>query len=287
MTAALLLAGGSGASAQQANSGFSAPAGSLSVWGQGVLTTNGRDDGLSCDNGGTEFCADVLGYGASANLHLPLAAGWSVITDGLFDYHDETNSISSRRNDDALYYSFGLHLVNDEGAAPWGLFALIASGENHANESDLGTLLGVGFEIQLSAFFIQSGLLTYVGSDVISDDTLDNVYFIRGGTRLRLADGLLTTSAAVGIGDSDQTVFEYNPGSWVQFAAQYERPITQNINWFIGYQGDYVWVRDSNETEEVVFHAIKAGLKIPFGNYEVPFDTPNFRAPAVNAGEMN
>ena len=50
--------------------------------------------------------------------------------------------------------------------------------------------------------------------------------------------------------------------------------------WFVGYQGDYIYVGDTNP-ERTFFHAAKLGLIVPLGDRtdaHLPFKTPNFRA---------
>lgn len=288
------LVGSVAVAADRVDEAFAAPtgiAGEISVWGQGVFPTNGLDDGDPCGGGGTEFCGNVWGAGGYAGVQIPVLEGWSLIGDVTLDYHDETNSNSGSRDDDATYAGLGLHIVNDGGAMPWGVFGIVAGGSNHADSNEYSTVWGFGAEVRRDNLFAQGG---YLFNTEDRDSTIDSLYFVRAGGEYAFANGMIEGSAAFGWGDFDGSAGgggDDDDGTWVQLALQYEAPIANTgVNWFVGYQGDWVHVDETccgGDVERAFFHTAKVGLKVPFGGRNLPFKTPNFRAPLTNADEMN
>jgi hypothetical protein len=259
--------------------------GELSAWGQWVIPSNGRDDGNSCSNGGSEFCGDVWGVGGYAGFAFPMGADWALLIDGTLDYHEETNDVAADRDHNPLYGGLGAHLLSQNSSTPWGVFGVATSAfQNNADEDGSGLILGGGAEMRFTQFYLQGGALFFADDDDDSDiDTLDNLFFARVGGEHEIGPGMLEGSLAVGFGDFDEDSDDKENGEWVQLAVQYEAPLLESVNWFAGYQGDWVRV----DEEQAFFHAVKLGITIPIGGGNLPFSTPNFRAPVVNAGEMN
>ncbi len=257
----------------------------LSIWGQGVVPVDGLDDGEPCSGLGSEFCAGVFGGGASFAIELPFGARWSVIGDGLYDYHEETDENSNDRKFPAAFRSFGVHVVKETEAISWGAFGVALAARNHADRENTGLILGGGTEVRFDRVFAQAGGLFFVDEGGNIYDTIEDLYFLRAGGDLPIGPGLFEASAAVGIGDFDEDE-QVSDGLWVQATAEYRAPLIGDLNWFLGYQGDFVRLREPGETEQALFHTIKVGLSYAFGG-GITFQTPNFRAPIVNAGEMN
>lgn len=273
------------------NGPSSGMAGELSVWGQGVLPTNGLDDGDSCNAGGTEFCGNVLGAGGYAGIEFPVLNGWSLIGDVTFDYHEETNSDPDDRDRAATYAALGAHLVNNSGPVSWGVFGLVAGGDRHAETGNYNTVWGFGAEARRDNLFAQGG---YLFNTEDKDGTIDSLYFVRGGGEYEFANGMIEASALLGWGDFDGSSgggSDDDESWWTQLALQYEAPIVQTgMNWFVGYQGDWLHVDErccGGDLEHVFLHTVKVGLTIPLGGGALSFKTPNFRAPLSNADELN
>ena len=265
-------------------------AGEIAGWASVVAPTNGLDGGDSCGaGGGTEFCATVFGGGAYGGVQFAVTPGWSVIVDGTFDYHDETNSSSGSRNDDAVYGALGVHLVTDYGPYDVGVFGTAIWASAHATSDEIRGMYGAGAEVRRDNIFLQGGALF---STIVEDENIDHMFFIRGGGEYEVGPGVIEASAAYGFGDFDGSNGggdERDDSDWVQWAIQYEAPIPNTrANWFAGYQGDFVRVNEpSDDLERAIFHTFMLGVKVKLNGNRLPFKTPNFRAPIVNADEMN
>ena len=264
-------------------------AGEIAGWASVVAPTNGLDEGSSCGAGGdTEFCATVFGGGAYAGVQFALTPGWSVIVDGTFDYHDETNSNSASRDDDAVYGALGVHLVHEYGPYDIGAFGTVIWADNHA-ENDGGTIYGGGGEVRRGNVFAQAGGVFGTEDD---SDEIDHLIFLRAGGEYEMGPGLIETSAAFGFGDYDGNTgggVDHDHATWIQWAVQYEAPVPNTrANWFAGYQGDFVHSdRGPVANEQALFHTFMLGVKIKLNGNRLPFKTPNFRAPIVNADELS
>ncbi len=259
--------------------------GEFSLWGQGVIPTNGHDGGNYCDTGAHEFCDNALGFGSYAGVQIALNSGWLMIGDLTFDYHGETDSGTSI-DEPAVYGALGVHFVNDNGAMPWGVFGLLAAGHSLEEDDPFGPTAGIGFEMRKGNHFGQIGALTGLWDD--ADEVVDSLFFIRGGGEYAFGSGVLNASAAIGGGDFDGFNSNNDQGTWAQLAVGYEAGLTENINWFAGYQADYVHVqRTVGGWDQALFHTLKLGITIPIGGGDMTFNTPNFRAPLVSADEMN
>ncbi len=262
--------------------------GELSAWGMGVVVANAYDGGGDCSVGETEFCSDVLGWGAAASAYVPLNGNMSMSTDLFYEYHGESNSQSGSRDEDATYGHLGSHLTNESNPdMPWGGFAFMTSGSNHANGDSAGPVLGFGGEVKVSDYVIQVGGMWLVG-DKGRDAGVEDMGFIGVSRDWQMAKGVLKTGFVLGNGDFESSNDTYNKGTWGQFNVFYEAPLGNgNMNWFVGYQGDYVHVYQTFGHDQASFHALKVGITIPLGGGAGAFKTPNFRAPITNADEMS
>lgn len=282
---------------EQAHNAPQAVSGEFSLWAQGVLPTNTLSDGFECSDPptDTEFCSGVFGFGGYAGVSVPVSDSWSLLGDLTIDTHWQTSE-DRDADENPFYGGVGLHLVNDAGATKWGVFGLAAGGMNNEDDESVGTVFGGGGEVRWNNVFAQAGIVHYFPTDVSGDDTIETLYFGRVGGELDLGPGMLEASFAIGGGDFEESRDDNDPALWVQAAAEYEMPLTDYINAFVGYQGDFVRVDDS--TGEVdpfdnsginrsFFHTIRGGIVIPFGGEPLPFKTPNLRAPLTSAGEMN
>lgn len=118
-------------------------------------------------------------------------------------------------------------------------------------------------------------------------DGIEDLSYINAGHRWAFGQGELSVNLALGAGDFEESLDE-DRGEWVQAGLRYEAPLGKRFKWFTEYQGDFVKVGRTYETNKVIFHTVKFGLSIPLGQASnAPFRTPNFRAPIANAGEMN
>lgn len=262
--------------------------GDVSVWGMGVITSHGKDESDRCDPNG-EFCANVLGWGASASVHTKFSDSYSVSADLFYEFHGDTNADSGDRNDHASYGHLGVHLINESNPnMPWGGFMFLASGANLADDDSAGPVLGFGAEIMVSDFVIQGGGMWLLDRSN-AEDTLENMAFIGVSHDWQMGNGVLKTGVMLGTGDFEEDTPQYDKGNWGQLSVFYEAPLGNgNMNWFAGYQLDYVDGFGGGNLDKALFHAVKIGITIPLGNGGgSKFKTPNFRAPLTAAGEMN
>ncbi len=263
-------------------------AGEIAGWGSVVTPTNTSINGNDCDSGATEYCATVFGVGGYAGAQYAFSPNWSVIVDGTIDYHEETNSNSANRDDPAIYGAVGAHLVTEYGPYDVGVFGTLIGHGNHAQPGG-SSVAGFGAEVRRDNLFFQGGALFGLQND---DDELDNMFFVRGGGEYEVGPGVIEASAAYGWGDFEGPSGGGNnddPSDWVQWAVQYEAPIPNTrVNWFAGYQGDFVRVDEGpNAIERTILHTFMLGVKIKLNDKRLPFKTPNFRAPVTNADEFN
>jgi hypothetical protein len=259
--------------------------GQVSIWGQGLLHSHVLDDDIGC-GAEEDFCEDVLGFGAFGSFQLPLASNVSAIADLTVDYHDESDEDGSH-DQPALYVGSGLHLVYENGDMPLGIFGVLAKGKNNADSDDIGVIGGAGVEIGYYGGFAQAGFLTHI-TDEAKVDTIDQLYFLRIGAGFDLSHGRINGSVAGGTGDFDDDADEDIPSLWLQFAAEYEAPLGDSgLNWFVGYQGDFLQMGESGDVDQALMHTGIIGLRAPFGAGAPLFSTPNFRGPIAYSGELN
>lgn len=261
----------------------------LSFWGMGVFTSNGTHDGTSsCSAGVNAFCDDVFGYGGAASVYFPLGKGISFSADILHESHADTNDGPSAGNGQAQYSSLGLHLTRDANPnMPWGGFIFTAIGESNTENDTFGPVFGFGGEIMLAGFQVQTGRIGLLENRDVSDN-MDHFYYVGVAREFDIWNGALTAGAIYGQGDFDAGPDD-DQGKWVNISLTYEAPLGQSkMNWFVGYEADYMRVdQEFAGTDKAIFHALKAGITIPLGAGKGPFQTPNFRAPLVNADAMN
>ena len=262
-------------------------AGEIAGWASVVTPSNELQ---ACSASRTEYCATVFGGGAYAGVQFALTPDWSVIVDGTFDYHEESNSDSAEQDDPAIYGAVGAHLVTEYGLYDVGLFGTLIGHGNHAAFGG-SSVAGFGAEVRRGSIFLQGGALFGLQGD---DDELDNMYFVRGGGEYEVGPGVIEASAAYGWGDFEGASgggANDDESDWVQWAVQYEAPIPNTrVNWFAGYQGDFVSVDErpeGNTLEQAILHTFMLGVKIKLNDKRLPFKTPNFRAPVTNADEFN
>lgn len=282
--AAMIAALSTGANAQAS--------GEASIWGMGVFTSHGVDEGGACGDPGNlsfqgEFCDDVLGGGASLSFYAPLTGNLSVSGDLFFETHGDTHELPAEQDDDAAYGHIGFHLTNESNPdMPWGGFTFVAGGENLADNDKAGPVLGLGGEVMISGFAIQAGGMWLVDSS--SNDTMENMAFVGVSKEFAIWNGKMTTGAIVGNGDFQDASNSYAKGNWGQLSVFYEAPLgSGKLNWFTGYQLDYVDGFGGGDLDRALFHSVKIGITIPFGSGAGPFKTPNFRAPVTSSGELN
>lgn len=260
--------------------------GQLSIWGQGLLHTHVRDDSEGCDAGAEDFCEDVLGLGGFASIQIPLFDQWSILSDGLVDFHTESDADGSS-DQESLYAGTGLHIIHENGPMPFGVFGVLATGLGNADDDDLGVIGGLGVEIGYHGAFAQAGVLAHLVHET-KVDTIDQLYFIRIGGSVEYGVGRFNGSLAGGTGDFDDDVSEDIPSLWLQIAADYEAPLgNTGLNWFVGYQGDLIKIGESGDIDQALMHTGRIGIRIPFGSRTPTFSTPNFRAPVAYSTELN
>jgi hypothetical protein len=262
--------------------------GTAEAWAQWVGVTNALDDGYSCDAGGYEFCSNTYGGGAYLGGLAEFANGTSFYLDLTYDQHQESNNIPENRDDSARYAGIGAHFIFGPEEAPWGVFATYIEASNHADSDVAVPLRGLGVEKSWGPGFVQAGYMHRRDlSATVSEDGITYLGYLAGGYTWTLGEGELALNAALGTGDFDERGSR-DKGEWVQAGLRYEAPLSGRATWFVGYQGDFVRVEETGNNEQALFHAVKAGISIPFGgSKKSPFRTPNFRAPITNAGEMN
>ena len=290
--AALLVSGGHAAAADFAFSeDVTGPSGELSLWAGATIPTNATDDGGLCDAGGPnveEYCDNSLALGGYAGALVPLSSGAAFYGDLRFEWYQEQNTESSARDDHGALGVIGLHYIS-AGEDPWGVFGFAGGGHNHADSDSAGPIGGLGVEKAFGNFYLQAGgLVGLDGED--AEDTLEDLYFIGGGSTHQMGNGRIETSLMIGQGDFDEDVDD-DEGDWGQIGVTYFAPIGDSgVEWFAGYRGDYLYVdKDVNtgERRDRVFHqTLAVGINIPLGGAKSPFKTPNFTVPVVNAGEM-
>lgn len=283
LAAAILLATAtSGVQAQGAS-------GEFSLGAQGVFVTSDKDSSSNSHMG--EDVGGVVGY---AGVFAPLQGGSGIYGDLTFDYHGSTADNDTGDDEDhAMYGAIGLHYVFD-AANPntWGIFGLVAGGNSNAEDDPAGPVWGLGAEKRFGDVYLQGGYMEHFGTND-STDTLEDMWFARVGGERKFANGMLSGSLALGFGDFDEDSgggSNDDDGEWVQISLTYDAPLgNSGINWYAGYQGDWVSVDEccGIQTEEGFFHSVQLGIKIPFGGNKTPFKTPNFRVPLTNAGHLN
>ncbi len=121
--------------------------GEFSFWGMGVIpsgSTAGSMTGTACTSGGnSQLCSSVFGYGAAANVYVPVSQNLSFSFDLLHESHKHTDSNFDSATQPALaaasYTSFGVHMVNETNAdMPWGGFAFVTNSTfNGSNDPNL------------------------------------------------------------------------------------------------------------------------------------------------------
>ncbi|WP_432474363.1 hypothetical protein [Amphritea sp. HPY] len=258
--------------------------GEVSIGYQHVFITN---EGL--DGSDDEFDESANGSFVYLGGFKSLDSGAGLYADLTIDHHKSTETDN---DDDSEYYSFGLHyIVNAEEHDPWGVFGFYAVGKNNGDDDDAGPVWGLGAEKRfMNNYYLQGGYMEYIGDeDNNDDDTMHDMIFARLGGEKAISRGSLTGSMAVGYGDFDEDsgADEKDNGTWVQFAFTYEAPINETINWYVGYQADWLEVDEpDSETESGLMNSVQLGIAIPFGDNKTPFKTPNFRAPLTNAGHL-
>ncbi|MEM9972447.1 MAG: hypothetical protein AAF762_15315, partial [Pseudomonadota bacterium] len=251
------------------------------------------DDGDTCGDGGTEFCKHALLVSGYGGAYIPVSSDWSLITDLALDYHGSTDD-SSDSGEALRYAAVGLHAVYEAGARPWGVFVMFGHNSAHEVPEEAPDFAGVGFEMMLEDFWVQvGGVHTWEdGNDV---DGIDSLYFVRGGRDFDVGQGTLRLSAALGFGDSDADDgggINDDDGHWAQLSARYFSPLNDNMEWFVGYQGDLVSIDETTEPLERSFvSGFEIGLRMAFGadgstSNRLPFETPNLRAPLSYAGDF-
>ncbi|WIY24488.1 hypothetical protein [Parasedimentitalea psychrophila] len=257
-------------------------------WLQQVIPSGAKDDGVSCANGGTELCSTASGGGVYAGGLVTFENDHQIYLDFTYDEHGETHSTPSSRNDNARYHGFGLHYSLGSEQAPWGLFATWADANNHADDEHGGPLFGIGAEKAWGNTFVQGGYMHMAGDGLDPDhDGIEDMAYMNIGHSHALFNGLLVGNLAAGFGDFEESS-DHDDGEWLQLGLRYQQPISDNWGWFIGYQGDFVRVGREFIDEQATFHSVLFGLNLSFGNKSRSrFKTPNFRAPIVNAGELN
>ncbi|MCI2400299.1 hypothetical protein [Aliiroseovarius subalbicans] len=253
--------------------------GEVSLWLQGNVPSFTLDDGSACDAGGTEFCAFTGGVGGYAAAEVGLANGWTLLGDLTLDFHIESDT--GTRDEHALYGGVGIHMIDTSAPTTWGMFGVLGFGDAASDNDSAPLFLGLGAEALLNDVWVQGGGLLSVSDQ---GDGIENLLFVRAGKDFALANGSLSTSAALGIGDFEEGS-GVDRGQWVQLSVRYDAPLTDNINWFTAYQGDLVNVVNNDRT---LMHTVQLGISIPLGGgTTTPFSTPNFRAPITYAGEFN
>lgn len=260
--------------------------GEARVWLQGLVPTFVTTDEGHCGEDGDDYCASVLGVGGYVAAGGPAHDNWSILFDVTSEYHE--NMSTGDPESDALYVGFGGHILSGNPAHQMGVFAVALTGGNHGVDSPMGAVLGAGFEARHENRFMQTGALFAVG-DPDQFDTLGSLFFLRLGGEHQFGHGTLEASTAFGIGD-----FQNDPdsddaiGIWNQVAVDYVAPLTGRHDWFIGYQGDFLFVTEDDSAEEqMLLHSVRLGIRHSFGAGDLPFETPNFRAPATFAAEFN
>lgn len=280
--AASVIAGMSAGAFAEGNSG------EVSAMAQYVITADGRDGGTSDCSGGSggDFCDNAAGIGGYLGYYIPTSNGWAIYSDVTLDIHHNTaQSLGSSENEYAVYSGLGIHLIDGSSDNPWGIFGVIANGKSNAEDDPAGIVLGVGAEKRFGDSYIQGGHLVLDEDD--DSDTLNDLTFVKAGHGFVFGNAVLDTSLAYGQGDFDEGPND-DEGKWVQLAIKYQAPINDSLSWFVGYQGDYVKVDRGSDYDKATFHSIQLGVTMPFGaGAKSPFKTPNFRAPLVNADEMN
>ncbi|WP_158980330.1 hypothetical protein [Parasedimentitalea maritima] len=258
------------------------------IWLQKVNPAGAMDDGESCDSGGTELCASASGGGVYAGGLVSFENGNQLYLDFTYDEHGETHSNPSSRNDNARYHGYGLHYSLGNPKSPWGIFATWANANNNADDEHGGPLFGFGAEKAWGNTFVQAGYMHMADDGLDPDhDGIEDMTYMNIGHSRPLFKGLLTGNLAAGFGDFEESS-DHDDGEWIQFGLRYQQPISERLDWFIGYQGDFVRVGRTLIDEQATFHSVYFGLSLSFGNKtRSRFKTPNFRAPIVNAGEMN
>lgn len=262
--------------------------GEVSAWGQGVLPTFGLEVNEDCAiTGDPELCTNAFGYGVDANINYALGSNLLASVDILHENHGSTNVFEP--DNTASYLSYGVHLTRTTNPdMPWGAFVFGASvSSQNADSDDAGPFIGAGAEIMLSGYTIQAGGLFHQG-DLTATDTLENLYFVGVERGFQLGQGKLTVGGMIGFGDHNESATTDAPGSWVQANIEYRAPLgSSNLEWFVGYQGDFVYVDETGDVDQGLLNSVKLGISMPFGRGAGPFATPNFRAPLTNAGHLN
>lgn len=261
--------------------------GETSLWIQGVKATNGIDDGSRCNAGGTEFCASAPGFGAYGGTLFALPNGAQLYGDLTFDFHRETDSDSTSRSHPARYAGLGLHYLFEMAGNPSGAFLTTMIADNHADSDKSGVLLGAGLETMWNDYYVQAGYAhTITPTSSSNIDGPEDFFFAKAGRTFDFAGGELEASLMVGSGDFEDGN-PVAPGDFLQIGLRYTAPLgNTKLNWFAGYQGDYV-SSSGGSFEQVFLHTAQIGIEMTFGGQRSPFKTPNFRAVMSNAGEIN
>lgn len=260
--------------------------GTLGLYAMSVRATGSVDDGLACGASSGEFCGDVRGIGAYAGFQRPVGAGRSVYLDFWAEWHEETHSDKTLRNEEGTYGAFGLHFIDETDAdRPWGLFGLLAFGDSNADPASYGPVLGLGGEFEIAGYQVQGGGLFQVGNK--DEGVLENLGFVGVGRQYDLGASSLDWGLILGHGD-----FNTGPGAqegdWVQVSLNYTRAMgSSGFEIYAGYQFDYIDIPDPSIPNETELHTLKLGISKSFGAGPARFKTPNFRAPLTSAGDLN
>ena len=258
------------------------------VWMQTVNPSGGIEGPETCNNGGTELCATSGGSGVYVGSGMTFENGHQVFLDFTYDEHEETNAYTPSRNDDARYHGLGLHYTMGSEHAPWGLFATWVDANNHADGDQGGPLYGLGAEKAWGNTSVQLGYMHMADDGLDRDhDGVEDMAYVNLSHSRALFKGEFTGNLAVGFGDFEESSDE-DDGEWLQLGLRYQQPISDKLDWFVAYQGDFVRVGRTRIDEQATFNTLKFGLSLSLGNKKRSrFKTPNFRTPIVNAGEMN
>lgn len=236
-----------------------------------------------------EFGENVFGIEAYSGVHIPVDETKATYIDLRFDYHEETDN-GDANEEYGMYFSLGAHYLWNVNDNPTGIFGAVATGNSLEEEDDVDLIYMVGVEKRFGDFSTQIGYARSndVGNNSSDIDTLENLIFIRTGYH---KDGF-NGSIAYGDGDFDDDTGDAddkNDGHWMQVEVSYERSWGEHLNWYVGYEYDYVKLKTTafEDSESARMHRLSLGIKVPFGNTSSPFTTPNLTAPVTWSGELN